>query len=354
MVNRVANTLLVEHRGKSTPFSLNGEQKEITYLTRIDPLSGHVSKISEERAARRIGISVNIDLKPLEKCDFCDFAQQTLRQRVEHQRGTVSVPNKYPWEKYDWITPYPPFGQHKMLLSGLYFEDMECMVESSYDLAAICAEDPDVLGFIDFTNWGAFAGASQQHPHSQRKSLTFAPDPRQEQEMNWCREVWRRYGHHPFDMLAEEELEQGSRVIHCQDVFIASAFAPTCPDEVIVFPRYPLANVLQTTSHDRRTIICPVLGVFPALFFYRGITDLNIAVHMAPFRQMEEARSYYRWHMHIYPRRPRLPSDRAGAEIGFELNVIDTLPENSAAVIRDWYRQGPREESLARLSNWRA
>ena len=94
-----------------------------------------------------------------------------------------------------------------------------------------------------------------------------------------------------------------------------------------------------------------MLGVFPALFFYRGITDLNIAVHMAPFRQMEEARSYYRWHMHIYPRRPRLPSDRAGAEIGFELNVIDTLPENSAAVIRDWYRQGPREESLARLSN---
>ena len=118
------------------------------------------------------------------------------------------------------------------------------MVESSYDLAAICAEDPDVLGFIDFTNWGAFAGASQQHPHSQRKSLTFAPDPRQEQEMNWCREVWRRYGRNPFDMLAEEELEQGSRVIHCQDVFIASAFAPTCPDEVIVFPRYPLANVL--------------------------------------------------------------------------------------------------------------
>jgi hypothetical protein len=105
MVNRVANTLLVEHRGKSTPFSLNGEQKEITYLTRIDPLSGHVSKISEERAARRIGISVNIDLKPLEKCDFCDFAQQTLRQRVEHQRGTVSVPNKYPWEKYDWNYP---------------------------------------------------------------------------------------------------------------------------------------------------------------------------------------------------------------------------------------------------------
>jgi hypothetical protein len=152
MVNRVATTIFVEHRGKSTPFSLNGEQKEITYLTRINPLSGHVSKISEERAARKIGLSVNIDLKPVDKCDFCDFAQQTPLQRVEHQRGTVSVPNKYPWEKYDWITLYPPFGQHKMLLSDLYFEDMECMVESSYDLAAICAKDPDVLGFIDFTN----------------------------------------------------------------------------------------------------------------------------------------------------------------------------------------------------------
>ena len=226
------------------------------------------------------------------------------------------------------------------------------MVESSYDLAAICARDPDVLGFVDFTNWGAFAGASQQHPHSQRKSLTFATDPRQDREMAWCREVWKQSGRNPFDLLAEEENEAGKRVIYDNgDVFIAAAFAPTCPDEIIIYPKHQVSNILQTSAHNRRSTICPVLGVFPALFFYRGVTDLNIVVHQAPFSKMEEARDYYRWHMHIYPRRPRLPSDRAGAEIGFDLNIIDTLPENSAATVRDWYRSGPREEKVARLSN---
>ena len=93
------------------------------------------------------------------------------------------------------------------------------------------------------------------------------------------------------------------------------------------------------------SLMRPVLSLFPAMFFYRGITDLNIAVHMAPFQEMEEAREYYRWHMHIYPRKSQLPVDRAGAEIGFDTDVIEVLPEKSAHVLRKWY-MGQVEEDL--------
>ncbi|MCX8127104.1 MAG: hypothetical protein N3E40_08250, partial [Dehalococcoidia bacterium] len=97
--------------------------------------------------------------------------------------------------------------------------------------------------------------------------------------------------------------------------------------------------------------IRPVLGVFPALFFYRGITDMNIVVHMAPFAEMGHAQDYYRWHIHIYPRRSRLPVDLAGAEIGFSTDVIDTSPDATADILRRWYREGPKEEYLVRRPN---
>jgi len=340
--------LLREYRGETIPFGMAEETRRSAFLTRVDPLSGRVSKISEERARRSIGISSQLNIQPAENCTFCGYVKSTPQQRVKHDCGAVSVPNLFPWEKYDWITIYPPFGRHKMLLSELYFDDLERMIESSYELADMCSRDDDVLEFMDFTNWGTFAGASQQHPHSQRKSVTSVPSPRLREEMSHCRELYRRYGKNPFDLLEHEEREDGRRVIYNDGVYIGAAFAPTCSDEIIIFPSEPISHVLDTGIEYRRRLIRPVLGVFPALFFYRGVTDLNIAVHMAPFGQRREARHYYRWHMHVYPRRSRLPVDKAGAEIGFGTDIVDTLPEKTAEALRCWYREGPREDLVAR------
>ncbi len=340
--------LLEEHSGQTRLFTADGVQRNLTYLTRIDPFSGNVAKISEERARRSIGISVELQVQPVKNCVFCAFKETTPKERIEHACGAVSVPNRYPWEKYDWITIYPPFDHHKMLLSDLYFDDMERMIESSFDLATICARDPEVISFMDFTNWGVFAGASQQHPHSQRKSITRVPSPSVRNEMECCYHLMERYGKNPFSVLEQEERRDGRRVIHDNEIFITANFAPTCPDEILVFPKEDFAHIIQTTAYDRKRIIQPILGIFPALFFYRGVTDLNIAVHMAPFVDMEQARKYYRWHMHIYPRRARLPVDRAGSEIGFGTEVIDVMPEVTAGLLRHWYNDGPREELVAK------
>jgi galactose-1-phosphate uridylyltransferase len=310
-----------------------------------------VAKISEERARRNIGISVDLQMQSVDNCVFCDYDKFTPRERIYHSCGAISVPNRYPWEKYDWITIYPPFVNHKLLLSDLYFDDLERMMESSYELATICAEDPEVFSFMDFTNWGVFAGASQQHPHSQRKSITQVACPSLFNEMKHCQEIMQQFGQNPFDILMREEQLDGRRVICDKDIFIVSTFAPTCPNEILVFPKDDISHIMQTKEDDRKRIIQHVLGIFPALFFCRGVTNLNIAIHMAPFADMEESRRYYRWHMHIYPRRARLPIDQAGAEIGFNTGVIDTLPEVTAEALRGWYKDGPREELLVKASD---
>ena len=340
--------LLAEHWGQTKLFTVDGEPRQLAYVTRIDPFSGNVAKISEERARRSIGISVDLKIRPVENCVFCAYAENTPNERVEHACGAISVPNKFPWEKYDWITIYPPFSNHKLLLSDLYFDDLERMIESSYDLAVICAQDPEVISFMDFTNWGLFAGASQQHPHSQRKSVTQTPSPSVHNEMQRCQQLMELYGRNPFDILREEERLDGRRIIHDDNILITAMFAPTCPNEILIFPKEDITNIMQTAEHDRKRIIQPVLDIFPALFFCRGVTDFNIAVHMANFADMEEARKYYRWHMHIYPRRGKLPVDRAGSEIGFGTGVIDAMPEVTAELLRSWYSGGPQKELVAK------
>jgi len=343
--------LLEEYSGQTALYTAKGESQKVNYLTRIDPFTGNVAKISEQRARRAIGITTELRIQPIENCVFCAFEEHTPKKRISHSCGAVSVPNMYPWEKYDWITIYPPFSRHKLFLSDIHFEDLERMMESSYDLAEICARDPDVIAFMDFTNWGAFAGASQQHPHSQRKSVTKVPSPGIYNEMRRCYHLREQMGQNPFDRLEREERIDGTRIIYDGDIFIVAMFAPSCPEEILVFPKENIAHILQMTGEERKKIIQPVMGIFPALFFCRGITDLNIAVHMAPFDEMEAGRKYYRWHMHIYPRRGRLPADRAGAEIGFRTGVIDTLPEVTAQVIRGWYKNGPNGEMLAKTSD---
>jgi len=343
--------LLREVRGKSLPFGSGGKVTEEAYLTRRDPLSGSVAKISEARAKRNIGITVDFSIESVNECDFCRYLEKTPETRIMHDCGAVSVSNKFPWEKYDWVTIYPPFGGHKLLLSELYFDDLERMLDSSFELASICARDQEVISFMDFTNWGPFAGASQQHPHSQRKSVTGMSGPKLEIEMHNCMDLEAKYGMNPFELLAQEELHAGLRVIRDGDVFIAAAFAPTCAEELIIFPKEPIANILQMDCYARMQIARAIAWVFPALFFCRGVTDLNIAVHMASFKEMEEARRFYRWHMHIYPRRSRLPADKAGSEIGFATEVIDTPPEKTAAVLRRWYEEGPGEGLVAKLQD---
>jgi galactose-1-phosphate uridylyltransferase len=342
-----------EYRDFSATVQREGEeQKTPEYCTRIDPLFGNVTKISKQRALRyKDGHAINVNLKivPEQNCSFCNYEKETPEHRIIHESGAVSFLNLFPWEKYQWVTAYPPFknGGHKVLLSEMDFQDLEAMIESEYDIAVRVyneyKKNPDIKAITDFTNWGPFAGASKQHPHSQRQVLTHTLDPEQQRELYCCKMLAGIWKMNPFDVLIQEEIKDGKRVIfNNEDVYIGAAFAPRSQDEIIVIPKKAFSHIIQTNQNDRKFIRCAT-GIFPALRYYRGITDVNIAIHMAPLEQIDEATFYYRWHMHIYPRRGHLPVDKAGAELGYGICVSSTFPEDEAEVLRDWFKSQPEE-----------
>jgi galactose-1-phosphate uridylyltransferase len=354
--------LLVEYRDSSSPVELNGERKIPSYSTRIDPLSGSVSRISIERAdgvrGRNTGLDVGaLDVKPVNNCLFCNYRTRGARPLIEHNDGTVSMKNPFPWEGEMWVSAYPPFdpenGGHKLLLSEVLYTDVERLIRSEKEIAQIFyrsyRDRPDVvLSFRDFTNWGPYAGASQQHPHSQRALTTHVLPPVEREEFARAKTFYETTGTNLYDAVIGAEVDGGERVVYRNDrVCISSPFAPRCNDEIIIVPTDPVTHVLQMDEDYMRSIIRPVLGVFPGLFFYRGVRDLNIIVHMAPFSEIDDAQCFYRWHMHIIPRKSGLPVSLAGAELGYGDNVIGVYPEHTAGILREWYApDGPNSDAV--------
>ncbi len=344
--------LFVEHSGVSQPHFYDGKERVDGFLVRVDPLSHNVSKISEARARILPGINVDLTIKPSDECVFCDYRDKTpvfigddgSKYRIFHQGGAVTVPNLNPWEAFDAVTMYPPFDKkqpHK-LATHFCYEDFQMLIHTHYELAGLM-QRKDVHAMQDFTNWGPYAGASQPHPHSQRKSISFVMDPRQARELLIAKEYHKATGKNIYGDYATHELQDGRRVIHSDGTFIAAEFAPQFEHGIIMFPNYPVSNILQMPENDRRALISAT-GTIPGLVFYCGVTSFNIAIHQAPFPDMEEARDYFRWHMHVWPRRATVNSDRAGAEVGYETNIIPTFPETTAQNLGRWYRERPNPE----------
>lgn len=348
--------LFTEIRGTSNR-TLKGQEISSELVLRYDNLFGNVTRISEYRAGREqhLGVKAETEIEVAKNCRFCNYKEQTPEPRVHHASGAVSFPNLYPWEEFQWVTAYPPFedGNHKVVLSRFDFRDLESMLESQHDIASILynmrKEKPYIRGVMDFTNWGPFAGASQQHPHSQRQSITHRMGPTELRELENSRHLHEKFwGTNPFDAFIEDEVAAGSRVIFNSDeVYIGANPVPSRPHEVVAIPKRQFSNILETSSTSDRTFIKSLLGVLPAMRYYLGISDLNMVVHQAPFDEIgvngNSANRYYRWHMHIYPRKSGPPSDIAGAELGSGISISTVMPETTAEQIRHWFRDVPDE-----------
>ncbi len=356
MPGTLISDLFVEHPGVSQPYFYAGKERADNFLVRVDPLSNGVSKISEARARILSGINVDLTIKPSDECVFCDYKDKTplfigdndSKYRIRHKGGAVTVPNLNSWEAFDVVTIYPPFDKtqpHK-LATHFCYEDFQALIDTHNELADMM-QRKGVRAMKDFTNWGPYAGASQPHPHSQRKSVSFMMDPRQARELLIAKEYHKATGRNIYEDYATHELQDGRRVIHSDGTFIAAEFAPQFEHGIVMFPNYPVSNVLQMPENDRKNLISAT-GTIPGLVFYCGVTSFNIAIHQAPFPEMEEARDYFKWHMHIWPRRATVSSDRAGAEVGYETNVIPTFPETTAQNLGKWYRERPNPEYVMR------
>lgn len=193
-------------------------------------------------------------------------------------------------------------------------------------------EDPRLKYIIIFKNHGEGAGTSLAHPHSQ---LVATPVPpmllRRKYEVAIAH--YDDTGRCLYCDIAEEERKAKSRVVLETDRFLVfHPFASRVPFETWIMPKRRQASFGQVQEEDLHELASVLRRTLRALYERLGDPDFNYIVHSAPIE--DENKEYYLWHVQILPRLTTI----AGFELGSGIYVSTMLPEQSAAVIRDYER----------------
>lgn len=193
-------------------------------------------------------------------------------------------------------------------------------------------EDPRLKYIIIFKNHGEAAGTSLAHPHSQ---LVATPVPpmllRRKYEVATAH--YDDTGRCLYCDVAEEERRAKSRVVLETDRFLVfHPFASRVPFETWIAPKRHQPSFAQVSAEDLRELAPVLRRTLRALHDRLGNPDFNFIVHSAPIE--DENKDYYLWHIQILPRLTAI----AGFELGSGIYITTMLPEESAAVMREYDR----------------
>ena len=210
---------------------------------RIDPLLGdyslHTTLISEERAKRPIVIKPREDA-PVDSssCDFCKprIYLETAVPKIHHgDQQIVTAPNLFPYISPHFVTMLT--NEHKPNLEDLTEEDIATYPFTGIELAHRLQEE-GCDGMWDFINWGAVAGGSQPHPHSQRGGLYKLMRTLMDRESGVLRDRKNELnGEDPFEVYTRLARNSPLLVYEDDDVFVFAPYAPRFTDQVDVFTK---------------------------------------------------------------------------------------------------------------------
>ncbi|GAA1809037.1 galactose-1-phosphate uridylyltransferase [Planosporangium flavigriseum] len=310
--------------------------------TRVDPETGEWDVIAPRRSAR----PVDRPGGPV-PCPFCPGNEamtppEVLRVPAGADTWRVRVfPNLYALVATDdelVSEPALPFtGQHEVVVESarhdwdLRFGTPDEVADVLFAMRERCrtlaARQPAAISV--FRNYGARAGASLAHPHSQIVALDQAP-PALVRRWRRAREHYEQTGRCLHDDLATAERREGTRVVSdAEGVLVWQPYAAAVPHHTMLLPADDSPD-LASASDDAVAAMARVLPrVLTGLATVLDDPAYNLVFHSGP-TDTPTARDWYRWHVAIYPR----VTTRGGLELATGVAVNPTAPEETAPALR--------------------
>ncbi len=244
------------------------------------------------------------------------------------------TPNKSANGVYDKIGGY---GAHEVIietpdhdkdLSALPIEHVETVLRVYRDRCQDLRRDPRLKYILIFKNYGAAAGASLEHPHSQLIALPIVPSRVQSEVKGGQRHHDRSDRCLFCDMLDQEETEK-ERIVFSGGGFLAlQPFASRFPFETWILPRAHEAS-FDSIAEDRLRGLATVLSeTLTRLKSRLGDPPFNLMIHTLPLTGRDS--DTFHWHIEIIPHLTQV----AGFELGTGFYVNPTPPELAAAMLR--------------------
>ncbi len=216
-------------------------------------------------------------------------------------------------------------------------------------MKAIYESDSRIRYVLIFKNFGAAAGASIAHSHSQIVAMPVVPE-NVVNELTHTRQYYQKYQQSIFRALVDEALTYeatiydrdsgevrrkinvGQYIIERGKYFLAvKPFASRFEWEVQIFPLIDQADFLDVKDEHLSDFATVLKHTMQRLNHVLGGVQYNFFLHSIPHSpEWEECSDSYIWHLEICPR----TSIPTGFELGSGLFVSTVSPEDAAQQLR--------------------
>lgn len=286
-------------------------------------------------------------------CPFCPGNEPKLPGIIAEMRSapkpgwrTRVVPNKFPAVDYDvahceqgqaFYETTSGRGFHEVLIeSPRHDRDITFMSEEEVrDVLATylsryqaLMSEAAVRSVIVFRNHKSVAGASLQHPHSQAIALYTVPPHVRAREAAMLT-YYQREEHCLLCEMIAHERNDGSRVVSENEAFVTTVpFAASTPCEMWLLPTRHQADFGGLRGDEVKLL---------AIALRSALIRLGGALNDPPYNYVIDTAAkdgsgapHLHWCLRIVPQLTR----PAGFELGSDLSINPSLPEEDAAMLR--------------------
>ncbi|MCD4653061.1 galactose-1-phosphate uridylyltransferase, partial [bacterium] len=323
-----------------------------------DPVIGRWVIISTERGLRPNDFSMPATPETKTVCPFCPGREHLTTPEIYALRPSHTqpntpgwnlrvIPNKFPalqieghlrqradgiYDKMNGVGAHEVIIEtpdHKKTLAELSVEQVKNIFVAYRSRILDLHKDKRFRYVMVFKNHGLAAGASLSHSHSQLIATPIVPK-RVAEELKGAQAYFRYKDRCVFCDIVAQEMEDSSRVIDYNDVFLAIApYAPRCPFETWILPREHQPFFEHSTDESISRLAEIILSIVKKINIVLEFPPFNILIHNSPF-DYRKPESYH-WHIEIMPRSTWV----AGFEWGTGFYINPTPPEEAAEFLRN-------------------
>lgn len=227
---------------------------------------------------------------------------------------------------HDVIVETPDHSLAMALMTDQHVADILRIYKTRYDQLSL---DPRIAQVTIFKNFGADAGTSLEHPHSQLIAtpvISYQVRQRFQEALRY----YDDFGGCMFCQLIDEELEHEQRVVLKSEHFLAAElFASPSPFFTHIYPRRHMASFGDISATEISDLGRVLRGVLAKLYHGLENPDFNFTIRTAPAECVGVR--YFHWYMSVIPRLTRT----AGFELGSGMFINTVIPEEAAEFLRN-------------------
>lgn len=326
---------------------------------RKDPIIGRWIIISTERGKRPTDFIVEKNHVRGGFCPLCPGNENTTPPEVLSYGPTPGhapnkpgwslrvVPNKYPaliiegelnkegeglYDKMNGIGAHEVIIEtpdHNEPFTYLPPDRMVHLFLAFRDRLRDLSHDPRFRYVMIFKNYGAAAGASLEHSHSQLIALPVLPRMIAS-ELEGSLSYYKYKDRCIFCDIIRQEINQETRLVTQNDHFVAIVpYAPRSPFEMWVLPKKHSSSYIATDEDSFKALTEIFSECMRRLDKCIPNVPYNFVLHGAPLRS--QPLDHYHWHFEIMPKLTSIAGFEWGS--GFYINPIP--PEEAARYLKE-------------------